>query len=197
MKCQRNLDFDRSAFAAAVGDIRTLFRRTELPVVGPSGRPATLPVLEDDFIGFNGINHDCTCDPEASDHHGLLPCWSAPCHPARPMNDGGSPFWMDLRSERRRHTWTSRGRYWFDFPTRRNAYDQAVMLAMVALKHHLGEQVEMHSKGMWSRWQFPDSFLFAWGAGWSSSSVVSMCEHVFPDRAPVRNILTSEGDGAG
>ena len=52
----------------------------------------------------------------------------------------------------------------------------------------------MHS---WSMWQFPDSFLFAWGEGWSSSSVVSMYEHVFPARAPVQDILTCEGDGAG
>ena len=55
-----DMDFDRAALAAAVEDIRTLFRRTELPVVGPSGRPGTLPVLEDDFIGFNGRNRGCT-----------------------------------------------------------------------------------------------------------------------------------------
>ena len=34
-----DLDYDRAAFAAAVADIGTLFRRSELPIVGPSGRP--------------------------------------------------------------------------------------------------------------------------------------------------------------
>ena len=67
--------FDRTAFAAAVADIRTLFRRAELPVVGPSGRLGTLPVLEDDFIGFNGRNQGCTCDPEGPRYHDWAPCW--------------------------------------------------------------------------------------------------------------------------
>ena len=192
-----DMDFDRAAFAAVVEDIRTLFRRTELLVVGPSGRPANLPVLDDDFIGFNGINHDCTCDPEASDYHDIVLCRPGPCWTAHPMNDGGSPFVMDLKPARPWGISMVEGRYCFDFSTRHKAYDQAVMLAMVPLKHHLGEQAEMHSRGMWSMWQFPDSFLFAWGEGWSSSSVVSMYEHVFPARAPVQDILTCEGDGAG
>ena len=189
-----DMDFDRDAFAAAVDDVRTLFRRTELPVVGPSGRPATLPVLDDDFIGFNGINHDCVCDPEASDYHDLRPCWSAPREPAHTMNDGGSPFVMDLKPERPWGVSTFEGRYWFDFSTRHKAYDQAVMLALVALKHHLGDQAEIHSKGMW---KMSDIVLFAWGDGWSSSSVVDLYEHVFPERAPVLNILTCEEDGTG
>ena len=104
---------------------------------------------------------------------------------------------MDLKPERPWGVSTSEGRYWFDFPTRRKAYDQAVMLAMVALKHHLGEQAEIHTKGTWGMWKISDSLLFAWGDGWSSSSVVSMYEHVFPERVPVHNILTCEGDGAG
>ena len=79
MTCAHDLfldpDFDRVAFAAAVDDIRTLFRRTELPVVGLSGRHGTLPMIEDDVIAFKGINHDCNCDPQASDCHDLFPCW--------------------------------------------------------------------------------------------------------------------------
>lgn len=195
-------DFDRSAFTAAVDDIRTLFRRTELPVVGLSGRPGTLPMIEDDVIAFNGINHDCNCDPQAPDYHDLFPCWpSTRCSPVNPRNDGndwGAGFWMDLRSESAHTSQLWWGKLWFEFATRRRAYDQAVMLVLVALKHHLGGQAEIHSKGIWSMWQYPNDFLFAWGPGWSrTSSVVSMYEHVFPERAPVQNILTREGNGAG
>ena len=46
-----DLDYDRNAFAAAVEDIRTLFGRSDLPVVGPSSRPGSQPLLDDDFIG--------------------------------------------------------------------------------------------------------------------------------------------------
>ena len=196
------LDFDRAAFAAAVKDIRTLFRRTELPVVGLSGRPGTRPILDDNLIAFNGINHDCTCDPRAPDYHDPWPCPPITrCSPVYPRNDGndwGVGFRMDLKPEKIRHNPAFEGKLWFDFPTRRRAYDQAVMLALVALKHHLGDQAEIHSKGTWGMWEFPNRLLFAWGAGWSkSSSVVSMYEHVFPERAPVRNILTHEGDGVG
>ena len=181
-----DMDFDPDAFAAAVSDVRTLFRRTELPVVGPSGRPGTVPVLDDDFIGFNGINHDCTCDPEASNYRDMGPCWDARCRPASPRNDGGSPFVMDLKPERPWGVTTFGGRYWFECPTRRTAYDLAVMLAMVPLKHHLAEQIEIHTKGVWSFWNISDNLLFPWGPGWSkSSSVVSMYEQVFPERAPV------------
>ena len=72
------------------------------------------------------------------------------------------------------------------------------MLALVALKHHLGDRAETHSRGMWSMWESPNDFLFMWGRAWSrSSSVVSMYELVYPERAPVQNVLTREGDGAG
>lgn len=147
-------DFDRVAFTAAVDDIRTLFRRTELPVMGLSGRPGTLPMLEDDVIAFNGINHDCNCDPQSPDYHDLFHCGpTTRCSLVHPRNDGndrGLGFRMDLKPERAGHMQTLEGKLWFDFPTRRRAYDQAVMLALVALKHHLGDQAEIHSKGMWS-----------------------------------------------
>ena len=39
-------DFDRAAFVAAAKDIRTLIRRSEIEVVGPSGRPNSLPIVE-------------------------------------------------------------------------------------------------------------------------------------------------------
>lgn len=66
------IDCDRTAFAAAVSDIRTLFRRAEFPIAGPSARPGTTPVLDADFIGFNGVNQNCVCDP---DYHGLDVGW--------------------------------------------------------------------------------------------------------------------------
>ena len=194
--------FDRTAFAAAVEDIRMLFRRTELPVVGISGRPGTQPRLDDDCIAFNGINYDCTCDPGAPDYHDVRYCPPrARCsRSAYPRNDGldhGVGFWMGLTPEEIRHNWRFEGKLWFEFPTRRRAFDQAVMLTLVPLKHHFGDQAQIHSKGNWMMWEASNIARSTWGPGWSSSSVVSMYEHVFPERAPVRNILTHEGDGIG
>ena len=190
-----DMDYERSAFAAAVADIRTLFRRTELPVVGPSGRRGTLPVLEDDFIGFNGRNRGCTCDPEDPHYHDWDPCWFGRCSgPFFDDGDGGSPFIMDLKPDRPWGRSVMEGRHWFDCKTRRRPYDLAVMLAMIALKHHLSDQIDLHTKGSWGLWTITGG-LFAWFAGWSSSSAVELYEHVFPDRAPVQNILTSEGEG--
>ena len=42
---------DRAAFVVAVEDFRTLIRRAELPVVGPSGRAARLSALG--MFGYN------------------------------------------------------------------------------------------------------------------------------------------------
>ena len=191
-----DIDFDRAAFAAAVEDIRTLFRRAELPVVGPSGRPGTLPVLEDDFIGFNGLNHGCTCDPEGPGYHDWSPCRFGACWGTFVNHvDGGSPFVMDLKPDRPWGVSTFEGRYWFDCKTRRRPYDQAVMLAMIALKYRLGEQVDLETKGTWDfDWKRPVGQLLR-SAGWSSSSPVDLYEHIFPERAPVQNILSIEGDG--
>ena len=131
-------------------DIRALFRRSELPIVGPSGRPTTMPILDNDFIGFNGVNLFCTCDPDSPDYHGLRSCHYATCEPGRRDNDSGQPFVIDLKPDRPYGITELRGRYWIDCKTYRKPYDQAVMLAMIALKHHLDDQVEMHSKGRWN-----------------------------------------------
>ena len=192
-----DMDFDRAALAAAVEDIRTLFRRTELPVVGPSGRPGTLPVLEDDFIGFNGRNRGCTCDPEGPGYHDWSSCRFEICWGNfLSGGDWTDPFAMDMKPDRPWGISTLGGRYWFDCKTRRQPYDQAVMLAMIALKHGLGEQITMESRGRWDvEWNVTGG-LFARSAGWSSSSPVELYEHVFPERAPVQNILSFEGVGA-
>ena len=191
-----DMDFHRTAFAAAVADIRTLFRRAELPVVGPSGRLGTLPVLEDDFIGFNGRNQGCTCDPEGPRYHDWAPCWFGLCSgPFLDDGDGGQPFVMDLKPDRPWGVSTLKDRYWFYCKTRRRPYDQAVMLAMIALKYRLGEQIELETKGSWDfDWNRPPG-LFLRFPGWSSSSPVELYEHIFPERAPVQNILSVEGDG--
>ena len=190
-----DLDYDPAALASTVADIRPLFRHPELPVVGPTGRPGTTPVLEDGYIGFNGISHDCTCDPHAPWYHSLnRDCMVVGCTGAGPgpNNDGGQPFVMNLTREPRWGIDTIDGRYWFDCKTRRKPYDQAVMLAMVPLKHHLGEQIELHTKGIWSLWEVRDSVMTSGRGGWSTSSVVALYEHVFPERAPVRNMLSYE-----
>ena len=193
-----DLDYDPVALAAAVADVRTLFRRTELPVVGPTGRLATTPVLEDDQIAFNGINRDCTCDPDAPwyhcrDEYCMVVGCGAP--DPGPNNDGGQPFVMDLTRGPLRGAPRSRGRHWFDCKTRLKPYDQAVMLAMIPLKHHLGEQIDLHTKGSWAMWEVRDLVMVSGRRGWSSSSVVALYEHVFPERAPVKNILSHEVDG--
>ena len=193
-----DLDYDPAAFAAAVADIRTLFRRSELPVVGPTGRPATTPVLEDDYIGFNGINRDCTCDPHAPWYHSRDEyCMFVDCgaFDPGPNNDGGEPFVMDLTRGPLRGAPRSRGRHWFDCKTRLKPYDQAVMLAMIPLKRHLGEQIDLYTKGSWPMWEVGDSLIAVGRSGWSSSSVVALYEHVLPERAPVKNILSHEADG--
>ena len=69
------------------------------------------------------------------------------------------------------------------------------MLAMIALKHHLGDQVEMHSKGRWDiQWRHGGG-PWARLAGRNPPGSIEIYEHVFPDRAPVANILACEGDG--
>ena len=190
-----DIDCDRTAFAAAVADIRTLIRRTEIPLAGPSGRPGTMPVLDNNYIGFNGINRNCVCDPGGPDYHGLEDCRNASCLSGRRGDNSYQPFEIDLKPDRPCGIMQMDGRYWIDCKTRRMVYDQAVMLAMIALKHHLGDQVEMHSKGGWNiQWRHGggpwDRFV-----GRELPGPIEIYEHVFPDRAPVANILASEGEG--
>ena len=183
-----DLDYDRNAFAAAVEDIRTLFGRSELPVVGPSSRPGSQPLLDDDFIGFNEVNNSCECDPRDPDYHGVQGCPYPDCWPPPFIDAVGQPFVMDLKPERPYGVSVIEGRYWFDCKTGFRPYDLAVMLAMIALKHHLGDQIEMRSKSVWSMWQHT-----RWGHAWGSASAVELYEHVFPERAPVQNVLSREG----
>ena len=189
-------DFDRAAFAAATEDVRTLIRRVEIKLAGPWGKPGTVPVVECDRIGFNGINRNCACDGYESQD--ITPC-PPHCLSVGPyLNEactGG--FWVAFRSETPMESLFYDNAWWFDFTTRRKPFDKMVMLAMIALKHHLGDSVEMVSKGRWA---------IEWGAGYSWSSdlepqrkpkgAVEIYEHVFPDRAPVQKILSEEGEGA-
>lgn len=168
-----DMDLDRDGFAAAVADIRALFRHAVPLAVGPSGRRATIPTLNDDFIGFSGINHSCTCDPDSQHYHSFRHCLSC----VDPFNNnGGTPFVMDLKPHLPNEISTSRTRYWFACRTWRRPYDLAVMLAIIALKHRLGEQVEMRSKGKWNtEWSH--------GAGSLSGSPMEL--------PPVRSTSTS------
>ena len=160
-----DMDLDRTAFAAAVADIRDLFRRSEMRIAGPSGRPATLPVLDDDLIGFNGVNLNCTCDPGDPDYHRFMWCQHSTCL-AWAVNSGvGQPFVIDLRPGHPYGISEWRGRYWIDCKTFRKPYDQSVMLAMIALKHHLDDQVEMHSEGRWDVEWSHGGGVWSWLAG--------------------------------
>ena len=179
-------DFDRKAFAAAAADIRTLLRCLEIPLAGPTGRPETLPVVEDDFIAFNGLNHACVCDPEDPEYHTFKRCnWRNECN--RSDNDSAQPFVVNVGSGVRRRAHSRTDYYWFDCKTRYLQYDLAVMVSMIALKHQLGEQIVMYSKA-------------AWQGGWKYAprhpgGAVGVYEHVFPERAPVRNILDQDEYG--
>ena len=62
-------EFDRTAFVASIEDIRTLIRHSEIGVAGSWDRPDTLPILEDDYMSFNGVNYNCICSPEAPEYH--------------------------------------------------------------------------------------------------------------------------------
>ena len=176
-------DFDRGAFADAFKDVRALIQRTEIKVVGPEGRPNSLPIAEDDRIEFNGANYNCVCDKGDSEEL---------CPPERWVENRRDHSWVafsiDVRPEEFALHRLYGNAYSFDWKTNRLPYDK---MAMIALKHHLGDSVIMGSKGRWN---------IEWGAGFAvpeclSKSAVGTYEYVFPERAPVQNILDREGEG--
>ena len=185
-------DFDRAAFAAATRDIGTLIRRSEIEVVGPGGRPNSLPVVEECRIAFNGVNHNCICGSSEPERRPRCP---RECRAYDEWgNDTGQPFIVDVGSTAYLGRF-EKVHYWFDCKTRRKPYDKMVQMAMMALKHHLGDSIELHSKGNWA---------YHWGAGheWPGrpptrdpGGAVEIYEHVFPERAPVQNILAMESIG--
>ena len=179
-------DFDRGALADAFKDIRTLIQRTEIKVVGPEGRPNSLPIVEDDRIEFNGANYNCVCDKGDSEE------WCPPeCLIDNRRDRSYVAFSVDVRPEELALHRLYGNAYSFDWKTNRLPYDRMVMMAMIALKHHLGDSVIINSKGRWK---------IEWGAGFAvpeylAKSAVGTYEYVFPERAPVQNILDREGGG--
>ena len=123
-------DFDRAAFVAAAKDIRTLIRRSESEVVGPSGRPNSLPIVEDFRIAYNGVNQNCICGSSEPERRPLCPRECRKYH--RWGSDAGQPFVVDVSST----AYLSRlhkGYYWFDCKTGRKPYDKLVKMSMMAL----------------------------------------------------------------
>ena len=194
-------DFCRDAFAAAAQDVRTLIRRSEIEVVGPSGRPDSLPIVEEFRIAFNGVDENCICGSVEAE---IRPRCPPECYGGQWLwISTGQAFDVDVRPSeafggvkpRGGYPKASReGRYWFDCKTHYKPYDKMVQMAMMALKHHLGNSIELHSKGNWS---------YSWGAGSDRGGrgvriphgAVAMYEHIFPERAPVQNILDGESVG--
>ena len=177
--------FDRAAFAAAVEDIRTLIDCAGVPIAGPFGSPGSLPILEEALIAFNGVNDNCVCTVS---HWGFWPHQSQ-CYSGSLVDDSCEAFLVDVRSE----TYTDRHdetRYSFDWKTDYKPYDLVVMLAMVALKHHLGDSSVMESKGPWHCWQYGTGY---WREN-PRNCAVGIYERAFPDRAPLQNILNEEDD---
>ena len=187
-----DIDFDRAAFTAAVGDVRTLIRRSEIEIVGPSGRPNSLPIAEENRIAFNGVNYNCVCDSTEPE---VRPRCPRECRAYDRWGvETGQPFDVDVRTEAYLLRPT-RHQYWFFCKSNYQPYDELVQMSMIALKHHLGESIELHSKGNWAH---------HWGAGheWSGrlptrtpGGAVDVYEHIFPERAPVQNVLSSESIG--
>lgn len=133
-----NLDFDSAAFNAAVEDVRTLMRRSEAPVVDPSGNPSTLPILEQGMIEFNGVNHGRRCPaPEFEKRIGRC---AGECNPEYDRfvydDDSHQAFIVNVNDNSYidRIGVGSPIVYWFYCNTRYKPYDKAVMLAMLALK---------------------------------------------------------------
>ena len=186
-------DFCRAAFATAAEDIRTFIRRVETSLAGPWGKRGTLPIAHHDRIGFNDINPNCVCS--GSDPQDATLCPPA-CLPGEEYPNEAWGFWLDFRTSTPMESWfPHHDAWWFECHTDRRPYDKVVMLALLALKHHLGQSVEVTSRGRWP---------IEWGAGydWPPSQryrrvpqgAVETYEHVFPGRAPVQNILNREGE---
>ena len=200
-------DFHRKAFATAVEDAITLIGHLEIELAGPSGRPDTAPILEPDRIAFNGVNYRCRCDrydPGYHDDSRYCPDICLDRHRDSPgivpddlperfrlLDYSYQPLIVDVRPRPTLRTkgeefpaWNHGPRkdtYWFDCKTRYKPYDMAVMLAMIALKQHLGDSVLMASGAAWdSGWGYSDHFRL---------DAVRFYERVFPERAPVHNIL--------
>ena len=187
-------DFDRIAFAAATRDVRTLISRSEVKVVGPASRPMSFPIVEEDRIAFNGVNQNCVCGESEPEDRSLC---SLECRRNfRWESDAGASFIVDVRSEAYLNSDPFRKDvYWFYCKTWHKPYDEVVKMSMMALKHHLGDFITLDSKGNWA---------YHWGAGHElpgqaqtriPGGAVAIYEHVFPDRAPVQNILNSESIG--
>ena len=185
-------NFDRAAFAAAAIDIRTLIRRSEIELAGPSGRPNSLPVVEEFRIAFNGVNHNCVC---GSSEPKVRPRCPRECRAYyRWGSDAGQSFIVDVRPEAYLRC-SRKDQYWFDCKAYHKPYDKLVKMSMIALKHHLSDSIELSSHGNWS---------YDWGAGYELSGqtprrtprgAVAVYEHIFPERAPVQNIFSRESDG--
>ena len=197
-----DVNCEPEAFVAAVEDVRTLTRHIDIPIVGPSGRPNSRPTLEDDCIEFNGVNFGCVC-PDNADKDGKDPlcreeCYADPDGYRKPRDESYQPFCISLLPEP--GSYSSKlyrmpnGRFgnWFDCKTRRRPYDLLVMVSLIALKHHLGEAISVYSKATW-----PGAWSVGPGGFWSanpSPGAIQVYEHVFPDRAPVQNILDNDDD---
>ena len=193
---------DPAAFAAAVEDVRTLTRRIEIPIVGPSGRPTSRPTLEDSCIEFNGVNFGCVCPGDIEEGRGLLDCskecFTKPNGFSKARDESYQPFCVRLMPEpgvfSRKLYRMPNGRFgdWFDCKTRRRPYDLLVMVSLIALKHHLGEAISVYSKATW-----PGAWSVGPGGFWSANpslGAIQVYEYVFPDRAPVQNILDNDDD---
>ena len=154
------------------------------------------PSKQDPMYEFNGVNFGCVC-PDNADKDGKDPlCPTQTPIIASPVMKATSPFALlpEPGSYSSKLYRMPNGRFgdWFDCKTRRRPYDLLVMVSLIALKHHLGEAISVYSKATW-----PGEWSVGPGGFWSanpSPGAIQVYEHVFPDRAPVQNILDNDDD---
>ena len=107
-----------SRMPAIAQDARVIMDLARHHVAGPEGYPESAPVVTDETITFNGIGHDS----HEAFNYPPVPWLAEP-----PYNSA------DL----------------FDFcKTGRKPYDAAVVAVMLAIKHHMGDDVTLHTDAL-------------------------------------------------
>lgn len=182
------LDFDHAAFNAAVEDVGTLIRRSEAPVAGTSGKPSTLPILEDEIFELNWVNRSCRC-PAPKLEKRIKRCRGG-CNPEYYRvvydDDGYQAFIVNVNDNRYILCigLDSTFVHCLYCSTCYKPYDKVAMLAIPELKQHMGASISLKTKASWSKFG-----VGSYSENPVPNSPLAIYDHVFPDRAPVKNIL--------
>ena len=164
--------YDPTGLAAAIRDVSTLIRRSEIPVANVHGVPGSQPLISATQIRFNGVNRACRCcedDFQEFEHESA-------CR-ALPGDDSCDQFTFDAAQTQAEFCITNR-----------KPYDALVGAALLALKYHLPEHFYIFSDGGWKE-EWMD------GASGAALSPVAIFEYIFPDLTPVTDWIYSGEPG--